>query len=170
MDLPTSKAFLITEYLIVAVTNLNCGFLLTNFASTQNIVSLQLGWATKNSETRDETMINDVSILGLMLGCLLAKNFLFLGRKRVVLLANLIAIVSVCLCAILNLWAIFFGKFLLGFSSGLNIVACSIYNAETLPAKTMSYMGTNLNIGITFGLLLSTFTQNLSVENLTDSE
>lgn len=115
-------------------------------------------------------MINDISVLGLMLGCLLAKNFLILGRKQTVLVANVMASMSVALCIYLNLWTIFVGKFIFGFTCGLNIVACSIYNKETLPAKTLSYMGTGVNTGIVFGLVVSTFTQNMSLDSLSKEE
>lgn len=154
----------------MAWANLITGILLTNFATTSEVVAAQLQWDADDSAKLKITVINDMAVIGLMLGCLLAGKFLPIGRRRTILLATVITIIGSALCLIFNFWCIVIGKTVLGFGCGLVIVGCSIYNRETLPAKTLSYMGTSVNFGIVFGLLVSTTIQNLMLPQKGDPD
>ena len=118
----------------------------------------------------NETLINDMSVVGLMLGCLLCGKFMFIGRKNAIILSNVVSAVGCVLCLFLNVWLITLGKLVFGFGCGLAIVSCSIWNRETLPPKVLSYMGTSVNFGIILGLLVSTTVQNLCLGHLTDEQ
>jgi MFS family permease len=111
-----------------------------------------------------------MSIAGLMMGCLLAGKFLPVGRRRALNLGNLINIVGSGICLYQSFVSIMIGKFLVGFAGGLIIVSSSIYNKETLPASTLSYMGTSVNFGIVLGLLVSTIVQNLALPQKDDAD
>ena len=56
----------------------------------------------------------------------------------------------------LNMYAHIFGRLLLGFAGGMNIVASAIFMAETVPAKKLGATGTSINFGIVSGLLITT--------------
>lgn len=104
-----------------------------------------------------------MSIVGLMFGCLLGGMFVGIGRKKAAILANSIVSAGSLLCLIENFYTIMVGKVVFGFGSGLLIVACGMWNKETIPASKMGYVGTSINFGIVFGLLVSTTVQNISL-------
>ena len=51
------------------------------------------------------------------------------------------------------------GRFMLGFGSGVCIVATSVYVAEICPADTQQVYGTSVNLGVVVGLLATNIIQ-----------
>lgn len=56
---------------------------------------------------------------------------------------------------ILAVWSLMLGRFMLGFAGGLAIVSCSTFMAETVPAWYLGVIGTAVNSGIIFALLIT---------------
>ncbi len=90
-----------------------------------------------------------------MLGSILADKVIPFGRTRSALFANLLIVISVLPMMWLSVWGLCLGRLILGFASGLFIVICSVYMAETVPAKELSTYGTAVNLGIVLGLLIT---------------
>jgi len=112
---------------------------------------MQTKWNTFNT-----TLITSGGILGLMLGSLLCDKFLAFGRIRTIYLANLMIIASVLPQMWLTVAGLIIGRFLLGFGGGLCIVSSSVFCAETVPSWKLGTVGTSVNTGIIFALLLTT--------------
>lgn len=60
------------------------------------------------------------------------------------------------------------GRFMLGFGSGVCIVATSVFVAETAPASKLSIYGTSVNLGIVIGLLITNIIQGESLPVISD--
>lgn len=60
------------------------------------------------------------------------------------------------------------GRFMLGFGSGVCIVATSVFVAEMVPADKVSIYGTSVNLGIVIGLLVTNVIQGESLPPITD--
>ena len=88
-----------------------------------------------------------------MLGALFADKIIPIGRIKAMHLANLIMIISVVPQMWLTIPSLCIGRFLLGFGSGVSIVATSVFVAELAPADKLSIYGTSINLGIVIGLL-----------------
>ena len=91
----------------------------------------------------------------MMLGSILADKIIPYGRTRSAVFANLLIIISVVPMMWLSLWSLCLGRLILGFACGIFIVICSVYMAETVPAKQLSTYGTAVNLGIVTGLLIT---------------
>lgn len=103
---------------------------------------------------RNVAFANDSTILGLMIGSFVSGSIVRIGLKKSAILANLIGIIG-CLPQLSdNIWALIFGKFILGFAGGLMIVTSSLYIAQTLPNSAVSSCGTSVSLGIVVGILL----------------
>jgi len=88
-----------------------------------------------------------------MLGALCSDKILPIGRIKTMTLANFIMIVSVVPQMWLTIPSLCIGRFMLGFGSGICIVATSVFVAEMAPADKLSIYGTSVNLGIVIGLL-----------------
>ena len=60
------------------------------------------------------------------------------------------------------------GRFMLGFAGGLSIMGCSVFNAETVPADLLGFIGTGMNCGIISSLLLTIAIQNTTLPDIDD--
>ena len=111
-------------------------------------------------------MVNDATILGLGLGCLFASKVVTYGRLKTALIANFCVILGCLPQMILSIWLFVLGRLVLGFGAGLLLVTCSIYVQETLPASKVESCLTSLNLGLTFGILIITVIQGVSLNNV----
>jgi len=129
------------------------------------MLQIQQSWSTIQV-----TIVTSCGIIGLMLGALFADKIIPIGRIRAMHLANLIMIISVVPQMWLTIASLSIGRFLLGFGSGVCIVATSVFVAEMAPADTLSVYGTSVNLGIVIGLLVTNVIQGESLPPLTDME
>jgi len=105
-----------------------------------------------------------------MLGSLLCDKFICYGRIKTAYFANILIMVSVVPQMWLTVPSLCIGRFLLGFGGGLCIVTSSVFMAETVPAWKLGTVGTAVNSGIIFGLLVTAIIQGLTLPspNITD--
>ena len=90
-----------------------------------------------------------------MLGALFADKIIPIGRVKAMHVANIIMILSVVPQMWLSIASLCIGRLLLGFGSGVCIVATSVFVAEIVPADKLSIYGTSVNLGIVTGLLVT---------------
>lgn len=101
-------------------------------------------------------MVNDATIIGLMMGSLLASRIVTKGRLRAVYIANFIIMIGCLPQMLLSMWCFILGRLIVGFGSGLLLVTTSVYMSETLPGNSVEKCLTSLNLGINVGILLIT--------------
>jgi MFS family permease len=150
-------------YFVCFITSWSCGFVLAGYNTAGVIVEKSRGL-----HKLDTTLITTSGVLGLTLGSLFADKFLQFGRTKTIYLANLLIIVSVPSQMWLSVAGFMIGRFLLGFGSGLCLVSCSVFCAETVPADKLGFIGTAVNTGIIFALLVSDFIQGSTLPKTTD--
>ena len=67
---------------------------------------------------------------------------------------NILAALATIPTLFLNIYLILIGKFFFGLASGCLIVACSIYQNETVPADKAYWFGFTTNFGVIVGVTL----------------
>lgn len=109
-------------------------------------------------------------MLGLMIGSLLCEKFIGYGRIKVIYTGDILVMISVIPQMWLTLTSLIIGRFIMGFGCSLAMVSCSIFMAETVPASKLGFVGTAVNSGIIFALLLTTIIQGASLPNTDDDQ
>ena len=99
-------------------------------------------------------MISSAAITGLVIGSFAAGPLLKAGRRKAIILMNVIACLGVIPTLFLNIWAILVGKFVFGLASGTIIVASSIYLNETVPVEKSSTFDFTTNFGVILGITI----------------
>lgn len=132
----------------------NCGFALSGNTDVVDVLSIQLNWG--DNTNRNNTIISSSAVLGLTLGAILSKNFTSWGRRRSILLMNVvITVITIPYFFMENFWALTFTRLILGFASAVIVNASSLYQSEALPSEVQSLIGTNINFGIVFGIYIT---------------
>ena len=91
---------------------------------------------------------------GLVVGSFAVGPLIKYGRRKVIIWMNILAAISIVPTLFLSTYLIFIGKFFFGFASGCLIVACSIYQNETVPAEKDYWFGFTTNFGVIIGITL----------------
>ena len=104
----------------------NCGFALSGNTDVVDVLSVQLNWG--DDTDRNNTIISSTAVFGLTCGALLSKFFTNWGRRRTILLMNLIiTIVTIPFFFTDNFWVLLTMRGLLGFASAIIVNASSLW-------------------------------------------
>lgn len=94
------------------------------------------------------TIINTSASVGIAVGSLLGGFLINKGRRYALLLINLMAIVGCSLTLISNIWTLYTGRFIVGVSAGMVVMAGPRMLEETIPGHLMGWFGCSTNIAI----------------------
>mmetsp|Transcript_7461 Transcript_7461/g.9761 ORF Transcript_7461/g.9761 Transcript_7461/m.9761 type:complete len:140 (+) Transcript_7461:132-551(+) len=89
--------------------------------------------------------------IGSLVGGILVKG----GRRKIMIVMNLIGAIGIGISLILDFWAILFGKFLWALAVGILSTAGPLMVSETIPAEEMSFWGTSSNFFIVLAISIS---------------
>ena len=105
-----------------------------------------------------------------MLSAYFSKHIIHkLGRRQIMILADLIFILGTILGLVSDKYAFAFARFIMGIAVGLNTSVILAYVREISPdkytKKTCSFFNALFNLGVIFGLVIS-----LPLDNITSNE
>ena len=95
-------------------------------------LKLQLNWSDKEAELNN-SIIAFVEVFGITAGSFAANLFVEYGRRKTIIICNLIIILATIMTLILNFWLIVIGKLIFSICAGLILIATNIYINETVP-------------------------------------
>lgn len=101
------------------------------------------------------TLVSSIGIIGLIIGSFSAGHVVKAGRRRSIIAMSMIAAIGIVLTLVLKLWAILLGKFIYGTTSGIIIVASSLYLQETIPAAKSATFDFSTNFGVILGIFIN---------------
>ena len=101
------------------------------------------------------TLISSASILGFLIGSLLGGQLIKYGRRKIIIIFNIIAMIATSMCMILDIYSIMLGRCLFGICCGTFMVAVPKYIDETCPKSELSLFGTMTNMMLSVGVTLS---------------
>ena len=144
--------YLTTIYFVCGTAAIQCGLVLASYNTAGIIIEEHLQWPHWRT-----ILITTMGIIGLALGSLSAERVLKYGRVKALYIAEVIIIAGVPFQMWLSVPGLCIGRLLCGFGAGICNVTSSIFMAETVPPKYLGLIGSAVNTGIVFGLLVSTF-------------
>jgi MFS family permease len=102
------------------------------------------------------TILTSCAIAGIGIGATFGGSLVSKGRKRMVILFNIVGIISSCMSLILNTWVLFVARFLFGLASGIFICATPKILEESIPHSVMDNgYGISTNLFINIGIFIS---------------
>ena len=85
-------------------------------------------------------------MIGVTVGAISGGELISSGRRRTLLIANFLAVISSVLCVFLNFWSICIGKFLFGICAGIFQVAAPKIINEVVPVYKLKFFGLLTNV------------------------
>ena len=154
-NLIVSHRYLMQITLILAINSAHFGAALSASGTCVDAIKYQLNWS-KDQWDNYTTILSSMSIAGLGCGSVLGPMFIGNGRKRVVLFANVIGIISCVMSIINNTYVMFAGRFVYGFVAGVMVVASPKILNEIIPSHVMDNgYGISTNLAINLYVLIS---------------
>jgi len=116
----------------IGLSTAQFGTILVTNTAVGPILGERLGW--ENTDAAD-TYIASLTVFGMAIGSFAGGILVKGGRRRIIILMNLVGIVGVCITFIMNFWAILFGKFVWALAVGVLSTAGPLMVDETVPAE-----------------------------------
>ena len=108
----------------------------------------------------NNSIITFVEAFGITLGSFLANVLVAYGRRKTIIVSNIVIIMATGMTLVQNLWMIVIGKLIFSIAAGCILIASNVYLNESIPRHLSSLFGNLINFGIitaifielTFGL------------------
>jgi MFS family permease len=105
----------------------------------------------------DPTLFTSLTVVGLMTGSIGSEFVVGKGRRLLIIISALIGLVGGLLQVNMSYNWVLAGKIICGFAAGSILTGASIYMTETVPVERRNSYGFCLNLGVTLGISLITF-------------
>ena len=115
-----------------ALSTWHCSWALAGNSQTTYVFEAKFGW-TEDETILNNTLISSSGIIGLTVGSFLGGSLLKLGRRRAVLIGQLIAIVGAAICMGVNVPYLCVGRILVGIAAGVSNVTYGKFIMENMP-------------------------------------
>ena len=100
--------------------------------------------------------MSTAAIFGLMIGSIGSKFATNWGRRRSILVSNLVIVIATAPSFFSsNFWMLLMSRFIIGIPAAVLVNASSLYQSEVIPAEWMARIGTNINLGIVLGIFFA---------------
>ena len=110
-------------------------------------IKLQLNWTDSEAEFNNSA-IAFVEAFGITAGSFLANAVVAYGRRKTIIICNVILIAFTALTLIQNFWCIIIGKLIMSICAGTILIAANLILEETVPRQLHSLFGNLINFGI----------------------
>lgn len=138
--------------LVVGVSSMQFGLALASTGPIVPALRYQLNWGNER-EVFDfnVTILSTSALVGIALGNIFGGDFVKNGRRKTIIIFNILGAIATCFTLILDFNSMCFGRMLFGFASGILSCATPKVLDETIPANLMDKgFGTSTNIIINF--------------------
>lgn len=102
-------------------------------------------------------MISTAAIIGIAIGSIVGGTLVKIGRRRTIIIAQLIAIVGAAISMFTSMNTLTLGRLLLGIGAGIHNVAFSKMIYETIPSSVKSSFAMATNASACIGFMVVFF-------------
>lgn len=138
--------------LIISLTGVLVGYAMAYQNQLNKTFYYKYKW-TENNKGLWEGIIGSSVVVGMILGASGSGTVMGKGRRIAMLWASYIGIAGCIITQVTNIYALIFGRFLFGLSTGAMVCVGSKYLEETIPAKLYEVFSPLIIAGNSFGTL-----------------
>ena len=122
-------------------------------AQTTPVFEAKFGW-TEDETILYNTIISSSGVVGLTIGSFMGGRLLSLGRRKAMIVAQLIAITGSLVSMIGVTWALTLGRIFVGISSGISNPVFGRFVVENMPGELAAKLSMFQGISICSGLFV----------------
>lgn len=112
-------------------------------------MTVKFGWNHEEAMLYN-TLISNSSILGLFIGSVVASQIISIGRRKAILLMNVLIAIGTGISLILTIPTLIIGRLISGFAAGVLTICVNTCIYETVPLTMASTFGAHTSIAIDF--------------------
>jgi len=146
--------FLFPFACLVGMSTIQFGFALAGNNAVGPYLADRDSWVKKNGS---ETAVAAIIAVGLGIGSFIGGFMVQLGRRKIIIIMNIVGAIGTAITLIDDFWIIFFGKAVFAFSTGVLLVAAPLMLEETIPVQAIGFYGAFTNMFVVFGLSIEMF-------------
>lgn len=139
---------------VIGLGNIQAGFAISGNNQTAPVIKAKFGW-TDSEAILYNTLISSAAIFGVVTGSLVGGKFIQKGRRRALIIFNVLGALATTLTMFLNLPLIIIGRYFFGFCCGCFSVAGPKMLDETVPHQLSSTFGTATNTFLSGGIMVA---------------
>ena len=114
-----NKFYFICITIVLNLPSFIAGYAVSYSNQVQPCLNAKFKWETDKEKSFWGSLIGSSVILGFTIGAIISSCFLKNGRRKYIIIASIIAIVGISLCAYLNIYFILFGRMIFGLACGI---------------------------------------------------
>ncbi len=134
---------------VVGLGAFQFGWAVVGNTQTAPVMSVKFGWNHEEAMLYN-TLISNSSILGLFIGSIFASKIIGIGRRKAIILMNVIIVIGTGISLILTIPTLIIGRFISGFAAGVLTICVNTCIYETVPLTMASSFGAHTSIAIDF--------------------
>ena len=139
--------------LVVGFGYLQTGFAIMATNTIDQALKAKFEWSSDKAVSMN-LMINAAAIFGLITGTLLGNCFIKQGRRRALMIFNMLALIATSLTMVVNEPLMVVGRLLFGLCCGVFIYAGQKFIEETAPVNMITYTATSSKSFLFGGILI----------------
>lgn len=148
--------YIVPLAMTIALGFVMLGYCNSYFNSMTNILHAQYvyrGKALISNKVLFNSLVSGLIPFGAMFGCLLIGPIAARGRRRALMINASVFIIGVSLTMIFDMWALIFGRLIMGACVGAYVAVCPLFISETAPPSLSGTLGSFSQVGVVFGVI-----------------
>lgn len=154
VTLKVNYGFLTVYALVASLGIFQLGYVLAANNQVSSILDVEFN-LSMSEKSFYHTMIGSSAVLGATLGSFSAGSIISIGRRKSMVIFNLIAVMAVTGTIFLNFYSICVCRFILGYCGGMFSVVLTRMIEETVPVHLLGTFGIVTNLAMNAGNMTS---------------
>jgi len=147
--------FLMVFALVASLGIFQLGYVLAANNQAATVLDVEFGLTDQSEKNFYHTMIGSSAVLGATVGSFSAGSIIGIGRRKTMVIFNIIAVIAVTGTIFLNFYSICICRFILGFCGGTFSVVLTRMIEETVPVHLLGTFGIVTNLAMNAGNMTS---------------
>lgn len=117
---------------------MHVGFSMASANQLAPMLDVKYGWDTPSQQALWESLIGSSVLVGLCTGAMFGGKVILIGRRKTMLLMNIVGSVGVAMTLVQNLSMLLIGRLIYGLAVGIESVCMPRYIEEYVPLRKYS--------------------------------
>ena len=154
--LHTNRCYVVTFMITILLGSAHVGYSMSSANQLATEFNNKYHWETDSEQAIHQSYIGASIVCGLSAGALIGSYIIPIGRRKTLLIFNVVGLAGVTMVMFQNIWMLLFGRLIYGFAVGVNSVAMPRYLDEVIPLRLynicIAMYVTSINVGFLFAL------------------
>mmetsp|Transcript_22397 Transcript_22397/g.27553 ORF Transcript_22397/g.27553 Transcript_22397/m.27553 type:complete len:158 (+) Transcript_22397:138-611(+) len=140
----------------IILGSVHVGFSMSSANQLATELNSKYGWTTDSEKALNQALVGSSIVVGLSCGALCGAKVIPIGRRKTMLIFNVMGVFGVAICMVENFYMLLLGRIIYGFAVGVESVAMPRFLDEVVPLRIydlcIGLYVVGINVGYVFAL------------------